>query len=79
MRECNRWRGRERRSRLIDELCEMCGYERKHAIKLLNGKLPIIGEARRASGDDFAQTRKGGFEFCHGQGDGIHKIFLSLS
>jgi hypothetical protein len=28
----------------------MCGYERKHAIKLLNGKRPIIGEARRRGG-----------------------------
>jgi len=47
MRERYRGRGREGRSRLIDELCEMCGYERKHAIKLLNGKRPITGEARR--------------------------------
>lgn len=50
MRERYRGRGREGRSKLIDELCEMCGYERKHAIKLLNGKLPIIGEARRRGG-----------------------------
>jgi len=50
MRERYRGRGRVGRSKLIDELCEMCGYERKHAIKLLNGKLPIIGEARRRGG-----------------------------
>jgi len=50
MRERYRGRGREGRSRLIDELCEMCGYERKHAIKLLNGKRPITGEARRRGG-----------------------------
>lgn len=31
-------RGREGRSRLIDELCEQFGYSRKHAIKLLNAK-----------------------------------------
>jgi hypothetical protein len=37
-----RWRyaqrGREGKSRLLDELCEVCGYDRKHAIKLLGGK-----------------------------------------
>ena len=50
MRERYSRRGREGRSRLIDELCEMCGYERKHAIKLLNGKLPIIGQGHRRGG-----------------------------
>lgn len=39
-----RWRyaqrGREGKSRLLDEVCEVCGYERKHAIKLLGNKLP---------------------------------------
>ena len=28
-------RGREGRSRLLDEVCELCGYERKYAIKVL--------------------------------------------
>ena len=32
-------RGREGRSVLLDELCEVCGYSRKHAIKLMNGSL----------------------------------------
>jgi hypothetical protein len=41
MRERYARRGREARSRLLDELCELCGYERKHAIKLLNGNRPI--------------------------------------
>jgi hypothetical protein len=31
-------RGRQGRSRLIDELCEQFGYSRKHAIKLLNAR-----------------------------------------
>ncbi len=31
-------RGREGRSRLVDELCEQWGYSRKHAIKLLGAK-----------------------------------------
>lgn len=31
-------RGREGKSRMIDELCEQFGYSRKHAIKLLNAK-----------------------------------------
>jgi len=37
-----RWRyalrGREGKSRLLDELCEVCGYDCKYAIKLLGGK-----------------------------------------
>jgi hypothetical protein len=37
-----RWRyaqrGREGKSRLLDELCEVCGYDRKYAIKLMGGK-----------------------------------------
>lgn len=32
-------RGREARGVLLDELCEVCGYSRKHAIKLMNGSL----------------------------------------
>ena len=31
-------RGREGRSKMLDELCEQFGYSRKHAIKLLGGK-----------------------------------------
>jgi hypothetical protein len=31
-------RGPGGRSRLLDEFCELCGYERKYAIKLLGGK-----------------------------------------
>ena len=33
-------RSREGKSRMIDELCEDQGYERKYAIKLLNDALP---------------------------------------
>ncbi len=36
-----------RRGRLLDELCE---YGRKHAIKLLGGKLPVAGENGRRGG-----------------------------
>ena len=39
-----RWRyagrGTEGRSRLLDEVCEVCGYERKYAIKLMNRRQP---------------------------------------
>lgn len=38
-------RGREGRSRLIEEVCEQFGYSRKHAIKLLNAKAGWGGEA----------------------------------
>src|SRR5215475_3285910 len=39
-----RFRGREGRSRLLDEICALCGYERKYAIKVLGGKRPLAGE-----------------------------------
>ena len=40
-------RGREGKSRLLDELCEDYKYERKYAIKLLGGNLPVpSGRAR---------------------------------
>lgn len=44
-------RGREGRGVLLDELCEVCGYSRKHAIKLMNGSLPKAtgGRGRRAT------------------------------
>ena len=49
-----RWRyarrGREGRTKLLDEFCALCGYERKYAIKLLRGK-------RRAEGKP---VKKGG-------------------
>ena len=32
--------GREHKGRILNEFCEVCGYDRKHAIKLLNGSLP---------------------------------------
>jgi hypothetical protein len=43
-------RGREGRSRLLDEVCALCGYERKYAIKVLGGKRPIAGSGRRRRG-----------------------------
>lgn len=50
MRERYTHRGREGRSRLLDELCELCGYERKYAIKLLGGKRRIAGKTKGKSG-----------------------------
>ena len=43
MRERYRHRGREGRSRLLDEVCAMCGYERKYAMKVLGGRRAIAG------------------------------------
>jgi hypothetical protein len=43
-------RGREGRSRIIDELCEQFGYSRKHAIKLLNARAGWGGDAAVAKG-----------------------------
>jgi hypothetical protein len=50
MRERYGRRGREGRSRLLDELCELSGYGRKHAIKVLGGKLPVVGGKVRRGG-----------------------------
>ena len=41
-------RGREGKTQMLDELCEDHGYERKYAIKLLNGSLPEPSDLRRA-------------------------------
>jgi hypothetical protein len=38
--------GKMYKTRLIDEVCEVCGYERKYAIKLLNGALKASGGKR---------------------------------
>ncbi|HEY5812241.1 MAG TPA: hypothetical protein VIT23_06285, partial [Terrimicrobiaceae bacterium] len=43
-------RGREGRSRLLDEVCELCGYERKYAIKVLSGNRAIVGSGRQRGG-----------------------------
>ena len=50
MRERYARRGREARKKLLDEFCELCGYERKYAIKLLGGKRRAEGRIRRKSG-----------------------------
>ena len=50
MRERYAGRGRKGRSRLLDELCELCGYDRKHAIKLLGKKVPAAGGKVRSGG-----------------------------
>ena len=39
-----RFRGKEGRSRLLDEICALCGYERKYVIKVLGGKRPLLAE-----------------------------------
>ncbi len=43
-------RGRQGRSRMIDELCEQFGYSRKHAIKLLNARAGWGGDPAVAKG-----------------------------
>jgi hypothetical protein len=40
-------RGKEGRSRLLDEFCEQYDYERKYAIKLLGGKIAVPKEQNR--------------------------------
>ena len=34
----------------MDEVCELCGYERKYAIKVLRGKRRMIGSSGRKRG-----------------------------
>lgn len=43
-------RGREGRSRMIDEICEQFGYSRKHAIKLLGAKVGWGGDPATSKG-----------------------------
>jgi hypothetical protein len=45
-----RRRGRKGREKLLDEFCELCGYERKYAIKLLGNKRRIAGRALKSGG-----------------------------
>lgn len=42
--------GAEHRRKLVDELCSVCGYERKYAIKVLNGSRPGPRGLRRGGG-----------------------------
>jgi len=44
-------RSREGKSRMLNELCEDHGYDRKYAIKLLNGSLPV-GSGRSRPGPE---------------------------
>lgn len=43
-------RGKEGRGRLLDEICLLCGYERKYAMKVLAGNRPISGEEGKQRG-----------------------------
>ncbi len=38
---------RAEQSRILDECCQVCGYHRKHALRLLNGPLPTRPQSRR--------------------------------
>lgn len=53
-------RGKRGRSRLLDEVCALCGYERKYASKVLAGERPVVGMSRRARGG--SRPRYGGAE-----------------
>jgi hypothetical protein len=50
MRERYAGRGRKGRTKLIDEFCELCGYERKYAIKLLRGQRRKFGAKANKAG-----------------------------
>lgn len=42
-------RGKEGRSRLLDEVTAPSGYDRKYAMKVLSGKRPIAGCGQQRS------------------------------
>jgi hypothetical protein len=43
-------RGKEGQGRLLDEICSLCRYERKYAIKVLGGLRPIAGSRGKKRG-----------------------------
>ncbi len=43
-------RGKEGRGRLLDEVCALCGYERKYASKVLAGRRALVGRGGRRRG-----------------------------
>lgn len=43
--------GKAYKTRLLDEVCEVCGYDRKHATKLLNGTLKASAGKRGRKAD----------------------------
>lgn len=52
-------RGKEGKTRMLDEFCEHYGYERKHAIKLLGDRLPKAkGETRPGAEPVYAPVRE---------------------
>lgn len=52
-------RGKEGKTRMLDEFCEQYGYERKHAIKLLGDQLPKAkGGARAGAGPVYEPVRE---------------------
>ena len=52
-------RGKEGKTRLLDEFCEHYGYDRKHAIKLLGDRLPKgTGEVRVGAGTFYESVRE---------------------
>ena len=51
-------RGKQGRSGLLDEICALCGYERKYASKLLSGARWLPGESGRARGGSPARYGK---------------------
>jgi hypothetical protein len=40
----------EQAGQFLDEVCELCGDERKYAIKVLSGKRAIVGSNGRKRG-----------------------------
>lgn len=43
-------RGKQGGSRLLDEICALCGYERNYASKVLAGERPIVGSGLKRRG-----------------------------
>ncbi len=56
-----RWRGKQARSQLLTEFCEVTGHERKYATKLLGRRRrPALGQAVRGRPHRYLPDRRSG-------------------
>jgi hypothetical protein len=49
------------RARILDEFCQVCGYNRKYAIRLLNGPVPHKPEVTTSKGRAPPMGRKSSY------------------
>ena len=72
-----RWRGKQARSQLLTEFCEVTGHERKYATKLLGRRRrPALGQAvrGRCQWESSGVVARRPWRHCSGTGDGVHGV-----